>query len=114
MPFVSPVTVQLNGPLVHVQVLPLGFAVTMYEVTPPPVSAGALQEMVTCPLPGAAAKPVGTPGSARTASEMLAEVAEVNPPDSVIEAERVHVPVLTNVTTPVDAFTVQTEVVELP
>ena len=113
MPFVSPMTEHESGPLVQVQVAPPGDAVTMYEVTPPPVSAGALHESVTCPLPGVAASPVGAPGTARMASETLGDVAAVKPPASVIAAEMVHVPVAINATTPVVELTVQTEVVAL-
>ena len=78
-------------------------------MTPPPVLAGALHEIVTCAFPGVAANPVGAPGVARIAKETLEEVAAVKPPVSVIVAETEHVPVLRNATAPVLALIVQTD-----
>ena len=54
---------------------------------------------------------MGTPGVERIANEIAGEVALVNPPASVIVAEMVHVPVVTNATNPLVALTVQIEVV---
>ena len=82
-------------------------------MTPPPRSAGAFQETVTWLFPGVATTDVGAPGIARIAIEILAEVAAVNPPASVMVAEMVQVPVELNATTPEVEPTEQTEVVAL-
>jgi len=60
VPFLSPDTVQTNGPEVHVHVFAVGELVTVYLVIGlPPEFIGADQKTMTRPLPGLA---VGVPG----------------------------------------------------
>src|SRR5581483_3751950 len=63
VPPAKPSTVHWVAPVV-VQVLPPGWAVTVYPVTVPlPVPPGAVHETVADSTPAVAPSPVGTPGS---------------------------------------------------
>lgn len=62
MPFVKPVTLQVNAPVV-VQVFPPGLDVTVYLVmTAPPLSVGADHATVAEATPAVAVTLVGAPG----------------------------------------------------
>lgn len=74
MPFVNPITLQLNDPVVHVQVFPPGDEVTVYLViTAPPFESGADQDTVTEPFPATPVTDRGAPGTVRGLTLELAE-----------------------------------------
>ena len=63
-PFVNPLTVHDNGPVVQVHCAPPGDAVTVYPViVEPPVHAGADHDTVAWLSPGTPDAPVGEPGT---------------------------------------------------
>jgi hypothetical protein len=80
VPFVSPVTVQVSGPLVHPHVLLPVELVTVYAtIVVPPLDAGAVHETVACALPATAMTFVGAPGRFPTEKCQIADVARTVP-----------------------------------
>jgi hypothetical protein len=83
-------------------VRPPVFDVTVYEVIDaPPVDAGAVNATEVCPLLAVAVPIVGAPGTtAETVKDLLTRVAELKVPSPTWSALMVHVPTVTNASTP--------------
>ena len=80
MPFVSPLTVQVNGPLDHEQVFPSGDEVTTYEeIAAPPFDTGATHDTAAAPFAAPAVTERGTPGGPLGMTGELATDATLSP-----------------------------------